>query len=558
MDHPRVCQECGSPLAHDQRYCLSCGARAGSRSPQLEPLLRRVRGADPARRATSEPTTAATAPHPPAPAGTESRLRLPPPRVSALLVLVFLGFGVLMGKAAKSRVSDVPVSARAPVKVVLPSAPSASASASAGVSPQQSAAGAGSEAAAEPESPAEPTPTPTPAPSASPSTTTGAQTHSNAGSGSSGAQPASSEEGTSSQGGSSRSAASAPAKKLPPIKHVFVIMLSDEPYASAFGPSSSASYLTGTLEHRGELLVRFDAVAHEELADELALLSGQGPTLETAANCPTYAEITPTGEGPDEQVLGNGCVYPSSTQTLAGQLTAKHLTWRAYVQGIDEPGTSAGACAHPALGSADPTAEQSASSGAYATFRNPFVYLGSVVGSSQCAADDVGLSQLTGDLAQPKRTPSFSYIVPDRCHDGNPTPCTPGANAGMTPADAFIKQVVPEITGSKAFKENGLLVITTDEAPSSGAFADSSSCCGQPLFPNAPSKTPAGTPRGGGSVGALLLSPWVKGATTNEEPFNDFSLLRTIEDLFGVSHLGYAALPAVKGLEPALFTKGKS
>ncbi len=550
MDRPRVCQECGSALAHDQHYCLSCGARAGSRSPQLEPLLRRVRDAHPASPATAERPTGAAAPRPPAPAGADSRLRLPPPRVSALLVLVFLGFGVLMGKAAKSRVSDVPVSARAPLKVVLPRAPAAAA----GASPQQSAGGAGSEAAAEPELQAEPTPTPAP----STGTTTSAQTHSKAGSGGSGAQQAGSEEGTSSQGGSSRSAASAPAKKLPPIKHVFVIMLSDEPYASAFGPSSSASYLTGVLEHQGELLVRFDAVAHEELADELALLSGQGPTLETAANCPTFTEVTPTGQGPDEQVLGNGCVYPSSTQTLAGQLTAKHLTWRAYVQGIDEPGTSAGACAHPALGSADPTAEQTASSGAYATFRNPFVYLASVVGSSQCAADDVGLSQLTGDLAQPKRTPSFSYIVPDRCHDGNPTPCTPGASAGMTPADAFIKQVVPEITGSKAFKESGLLVITTDEAPSSGVFADSSSCCGQPLFPNAPSTTPAGTPRGGGSVGALLLSPWVKGATTNEEPFNDFSLLRTIEDLFGVSHLGYAALPAVKALEPALFTKGKS
>jgi hypothetical protein len=127
----------------------------------------------------------------------------------------------------------------------------------------------------------------------------------------------------------------------------------------------------------------------------------------------------------------------------------------------------------------------------------------------------------------------------------------------MTPADAFLKQVVPEITGSKAYKESGLLVITTDEAPSSGAFADSSSCCGQPLFPNAPSKSLTGAPRGGGSVGALLLSPYVKGATTNEEPFNHFSLLRTIEDLFALKHLGYAGLPAVKSFEPAMFTAGK-
>ncbi len=330
-------------------------------------------------------------------------------------------------------------------------------------------------------------------------------------------------------------------------------MLSDEPYASAFGPSSAAPYLSGTLEHRGELLVRYDAVAHEELADEVALLSGQGPTMETAANCPTYTEITGASAGPEGQVLGNGCVYPSSTQTLLGQLSEKHLTGRAYVQGIDEAGAQAGACAHPALGQPDPTAEQSASTGPYATFRNPFVYFASVVDSPACATADVGLAALKGDLASVKSTPSFAYIAPDRCDDGNPTPCTPGAPAGLAPANTFLKEVVPEITGSKAYKESGLLVITVDEAPSSGAFADSSSCCGQPLFPNDPVKSIAGAPRGGGTVGALLLSPFVKGGTVSQEEFNHFSLLRTIEDLFALRHLGYAGASAVKSFEPSMF-----
>jgi hypothetical protein len=331
-------------------------------------------------------------------------------------------------------------------------------------------------------------------------------------------------------------------------------MLSDQPYAAVFGPASTAPYLSQTLERKGELLIRYDAVAHEELANEVALLSGQGPTSETAANCPTYTEIASASVGEAEQVLGNGCVYPASTQTLVGQLAAKHLVWRAYVQGIDEAGTQQGACAHPALGQADPTAVQTSSTGPYATFRNPLVYFDSVLDSPACAADDVGLSSLKQDLADAKRTPSFSYIVPDRCQDGNPTPCTPGAPSGLAPADTFLKEVVPEITGSKAYKESGLLVITVDEAPSSGEFADSSSCCAQPLFPNVPSKSPAGVPRGGGAVGALLLSPYVKGATTSQEPYNHFSLLRTIEDLFSLKHLGYADLSAVKSFEPSMFT----
>jgi len=118
---------------------------------------------------------------------------------------------------------------------------------------------------------------------------------------------------------------------------------------------------------------------------------------------------------------------------------------------------------------------------------------------------------------------------------------------------------VPEILASKAYKSGGLLVITSDEAPSSGEFADSSACCAQPLFPNLPAPTsPSGSPetipRGGGEVGALLLSPYIKPATTNQEAFNHFSLLRTIEDLFALKHLGYAALPGVSSFGTSVFS----
>jgi phosphatidylinositol-3-phosphatase len=470
-----------------------------------------------------------------------------------LLVLVFLGFGVLLGNVARSPVNAALASTRAPEKIVLPPSVPISTATGSRLSTSEAAATPSSEA---PSAESEPTPVPADRRSApavkSPSSASGSGGSSEVSSGSK-AGPGSS---GGSEGGSSEATADAPADKLPPIKHVFVIMLSDEPYASVFGPASTAPYLAHTLEHKGELLAHYDAVAHQGLANEIALLSGQGPTAETVANCPDYTEIAPTGTGAEEQVLGSGCVYPASTQTLAGQLSARGLAWRAYVGGIDEGG-AIGTCPHPALGQADPSAQEASSNGPYATFRNPFVYFDSITGSPQCAADDIGLDKLAGDLASAKRTPSFAYIVPDRCHDGNPTPCSAGAPAGLSSAETFLKQVVPEITGSKAYRESGLLVITVDQAPSTGAFADSSSCCGQPLFPNAPAKTLTGAASGGGAVGALLLSPYIKGGATSQEPFNHFSLLRTIEDLFGLQHLGYAALSAVKSFEPAMFTAGK-
>jgi hypothetical protein len=469
-----------------------------------------------------------------------SRLRLPSPRISAVLVLGFLGFGIVIGTAAGSRASEtLAASSRPPLKLVLPAAsPAKAAEPSTSTSAPPAA-----EAEATPEAPSPETSTP---PTRAPAAKAPAKSGEGGSAGKSGAGEGKAGGG---EGGSSGGGA-----KLPPIKHVFLIVLSDEPYAAAFGPESSAPYLTHTLERRGELLVRYYAVAHEQLANGIALLSGQGPTRATATNCPTYAALTPASAGAEGQFLGEGCVYPPTTPTLLGQLEVKRLAWRAYVQGIDEPGAAAPPCAHPALGQPDPSSAP-ASSTPYATFRNPIVYFQGLTESPSCASDDVGIGALGPDLANASRTPSLSYIVPDRCHDGSPGPCPGGAPGGMPAVDAFLEDVVPKIVASKAYKEDGLLVITTDEAPSSGELADSSSCCGQPRFPNLPPPTgiAASLPEGGGQVGALLLSPFVKPHAVSQEPFNHFSLLRTIEDLFSLKHIGYAGGAKVAALEPSLF-----
>jgi phosphatidylinositol-3-phosphatase len=466
-----------------------------------------------------------------------NRLRVPSWRVSVVLVLAFFGFGLLLGNAAGSRVDYTAAASRAPVELVLPAA-----------SPAASGAPARGEAESAVEAPAaveEPTPeaaesaqAPTQAPAASKS------------SGSAGGG-----EGGSQGKGRETTPAAAATPKLPAIKHVFLVVLSEEPYAAVFGPESKAPYLAQTLERRGELLVRYYAVAHQQLANGIALLSGQGPTAATAADCPTYTALAPATIGADEQVAGEGCVYPPTTPTLPGQLEVKRQTWRAYVQGMGEAGAAAPACAHPALGQPDPTWAP-ASPSPYATFRNPFVYFEGLSASPSCAADDTGFSALSADLASAKRTPSLSYIVPDRCHDASPGPCPGGGPGGLPAADEMLHEIVPKILASPAYKQGGLLVITVDNAPSSGEFADSSSCCAQPAFPNMPA--PSGSaaalgPEGGGQVGALLLSPFVKARSTSQEPYNHFSLLRTIEDLFGLKHIGYAGAAKVQSFEPSLF-----
>jgi hypothetical protein len=501
----------------------------------------------------------AVAPEQPAPTPAPARERRFPTSLGVwgLLALACLGFGAALGNSGTGSAAGRLTAARPGLRLVLP-APASASTASAPAPPAATATPTAGEAEAS--SSEEPAAGGTSEPPSKSTTNSSSST----GAGGGGAQ---SGKGNSKQaGGAAGQEGSARAKKPPPIKHVFLIVLDDEPYATVFGPSSPASYLTHTLEKKGELLVRYYAVAHEQLANGIALISGQGPTPQTASNCSTYAPIAPATAGAEQQVLGGGCVYPSTTETLAGQLAAKHLTWRAYVEGMDEAG-AAGACAHPAVGASDPSSFDPGAGGAdapavgpaagaspYATFRNPFVYFQSVTGSAACAADDVGIDRLKGDLSDPAHTPSLSYIVPDLCDDGSSTPCAPGQPAGMQAADGFLKRVVPEILAAKAYKQNGLLAITVDEAPTTGEYADSSSCCEQPRFPNLPAPTGAAalSAEGGGEVGALLLSPDVKAGTTSQEAFNHYSLLRTIENLFGLSHLGYAANAKVGAFGPSV------
>lgn len=591
-----VCAQCGAGLAGDQRYCLECGARHGARPAGLARILDGLATSGwtyaGARRASAPTATSPppsprrglasspqTEPAPPPRRGLALSLALPGPRVAAVLTLAMLGFGTLAGAAASNPAASLAALRHGPLTLLVPAAAPAGTTVAATPPPVEAGTTPEASGAGEP-------PAPEPAEKAS-----SGGGHTKSGSGG--------HRGSGSSGASTGS-------KLPPIKHVFVIMLADEPYALTFGPESPAPYIAHTLEHKGELLTRVYAVAHEELADEIALISGLGPTPQTAADCPTYADIAPpVPDNEGQYTTREGCIYPRSSETIAGQLEAKHLNWRLYAEapGQTTPSARPTACWHPAPGAADPTS-QTPSGDRFATFRDPFAYFDRVIHSPACASHDVGIEKLAPDLRSAANTPAFSYIVPDLCDDGRPTPCVPGGHGGLRAAEGFLKRIVPEILASPAYRKNGLLILTTDQAPASGEYGDSSSCCLQPRFP-VPALVPSGPggatgptgpagatgptgatgpagatgptgapatggpaaatttppapgvvlpPSGGGQVGALLLSPYVKAGTSNQEPANDFTLLHTIEEIFGLPHLGYAAAKGVGSLEAEVFS----
>lgn len=339
-------------------------------------------------------------------------------------------------------------------------------------------------------------------------------------------------------------AAAQAATGLPPIKHVFVIVLENKEFAEWFGAGRTYDpYLAQTLTADGALIPNYFGVGHSSADNYIALISGQPPTADSKNDCPDPLSTQPATADANGVAQGNGCVYPPNFQDIGDQLTAAGLTWKAYAENIPSP------CSQLSGGPGD-----------YARKHNPFVFFQSGVQSGECAANDVPLTNLQSDLASASTTANVSYIFPDECDDGHSdctsaTPLAPIPEVGaevdeMTQYDAFLKTYVPMITSSPAFHD-GLLVVTFDEG------YDPFGCCGEPAqdpdgsFPGGEDGSP-GT--GGGQVGAVAISPFITPGTVSDGQYNHYSLLGSIEDLFGLPHLGEARLPGTTTFGSDVYT----
>jgi hypothetical protein len=341
-----------------------------------------------------------------------------------------------------------------------------------------------------------------------------------------------------------------PPKTLPPIDHVWVIALSQGSFASDLAHPAEHPYLDNHLVPQGTLLSNYALVAKSALANDIALLSGQAPTAANEQNCPTYAEVQPpTINASTGLAEGAGCVYPTAVQSLADQVTNAGLTWHAYVQGMGaSTGAASGAtagpsgtgptCVHPALGEANTATANTATAGAaaeYAVFRNPFVFFDSLLANGACASDDVALARLAPDLAAAAGPPNLSWIAPSPCDAGGPTTCTADPAGGSEAvagesADGFLHEVIERITATAAYRTHGLVVVTYDAAPAGASGTE--------------------------SVGTLLLSPFVRSGKRISAAIDPYSLLKSLERLYGEPKLGHAGDSSTTELPASTYATG--
>ncbi len=350
---------------------------------------------------------------------------------------------------------------------------------------------------------------------------------------------------------------------LPAIRHVFVIMLENNDYAATFGSPAADPYLATTLPSKGALLKSYHGIGHFSNDNYAAFVSGQPPNSDNQFDCLASGFVNfPTADGQTNGIQqGAGCVYPAKVSTLAHQLSSKGFTWKGYNEDMgNKPVRDGGVtCAHPAVGAKDPAVSAVAADG-YATRHNPFVFFHSVIDDTTVCKRDVvplgstggtmptgtpaGVTGLVTDLKSAATTPNFSFITPNLCDDGHDYPCTNTTGAGQGGGSAvgdvskWLSTWVPIILASPAYRSNGLLEITFDEAET--PTLDTSACCGETKGPAADSGGNGRSGPGGGLVGAVLLSPFITPGKVSTTAYNHYSSLASIEDLFGLARLGEA------------------
>ena len=222
-------------------------------------------------------------------------------------------------------------------------------------------------------------------------------------------------------------------------------------------------------------------------------------------------------------------MYPNSIITLSDQVTSAGKQWRAYVDDM-APTT----CVHPNSDALDDVALTGAGP-QYDTRHNPFIYFPDVIGDQgRCDAHQRPFADLSSDITSGS-LPAFSFITPDTCHDGHDNPCAGQTTGGLAAADAWLSTNLPPLLSYLA-ANNGLLVINFDE----GSTPSGSAALATPSDFSCTTCISLGA---GGRTGAVLISPRLPQGATVSTGYDHYSLLRTVEDTFGISeHLNLAGV----------------
>ncbi|HZU69056.1 MAG TPA: alkaline phosphatase family protein [Ktedonobacteraceae bacterium] len=276
-------------------------------------------------------------------------------------------------------------------------------------------------------------------------------------------------------------------RPLPRYNHVLVIMEENHGYEQIIG--NPAAPIINHLAQAYGLATNYTGVGDPSAPNYVGILGGS--TFGIADDNPYY-------------------LHTINKPSLADQLENAGLTWKGYFGGLAYPGYK-GIC-FPVKCDGAPDI-----SPLYAAKHNGFPYFAHIQNNPQELQKMVPITQLDIDL-KADHLPNFSFIVPDQCHDmhGAPPYCVDDGKPGsvtdnflVSQGDAYIGTLVKKVMDSSIWSNgNNAIVITFDEGN------------------NAQSR-----------IVTIVIANHGSRGLRDSTPYNHYSLLLTIEKVFGLGCL---------------------
>ena len=324
---------------------------------------------------------------------------------------------------------------------------------------------------------------------------------------------------------------------VPAYQHIFVIIAENKGFDQLMSHPQWTPNLHKLAGEYG-LASRFYTEVHSSEGNYIALLGGD--TFGIHDDDAFFCKPGPKNEFCEKADKPNYVDHSIAARSLMDQMAEKGLTWKAYMEDIPTAGSL-----YPRWPSRDYPIK-GMPDGLYAAKHNGFVSFKSVEDEPYVARMQqlVGFRQLYDDLAA-NRLPNYAHIVPNQCNEMHgmggphvPRDCNekndlPGL---IRRGDKEIGMLVDKIVHSNVWSDpgNAAIVVTFDENNKEERRSGPQGCCG--YDPNSLANF------GGGHVMTIVITNHGPRHLVDPTPYNHYSLLRTVEDAFGIAeHLGHAA-----------------
>jgi phosphatidylinositol-3-phosphatase len=179
---------------------------------------------------------------------------------------------------------------------------------------------------------------------------------------------------------------------------------------------------------------------------------------------------------------------------LGDQLEASGFTWKIYAESMPSP------------------CYEEAWNGRYAKKHVPFLYYRNITGHPRrCKTHVVPLRRLWRNLAH-HAAPNFSFVVPNLCHDMH--------DCSVATGNAWLRSFMKRVLATRAFSRHGVVVVTFDEDHGTAA----------------------------NRVATVVVNGRAAPGRKRTAYYTHYSLLRSVETVFGLEHLGLAGRSGLRPL----------